>query len=168
MKTKQILLSLALGLLAMSNLQAQNLVLKLHNGTNETFAVEEIRSIKFGVCTMIINKINDDIHFWYFDDIQSYAFDGVTNVSEKQLSTNTLEIYPNPSMGNFHINYQNDKTEDIQIILFNINGKAIATIYEGQHDKENQYFWNGSIPKGMYFVRLISPSNVNTQRIVIQ
>jgi hypothetical protein len=76
-------------------------------------------------------------------------------------ATLDLSIYPNPSSSSFVVNFKLDRTENVEIAIYNIRGQKIKTIQKenlskGRYNK----FWNGNnehnriVANGVYFVRV--------------
>ena len=90
-------------------------------------------------------------------EIQVVVIPGV-NVDENQ--TDQIQVYPNPSKGNFNI----EVAEPIRFELYNGLGQLIIA---GQKD-------GGSIQiqtqqeKGVYFLRIISENGSRTEKLVIE
>jgi hypothetical protein len=81
------------------------------------------------------------------------------------LLENTFSIYPNPSNGDFIINAQLTKNENISISLYNLLGAKIQ-----QFDNVSSYPFQLSlkdVPNGSYFIKFNSGNNAVTKKIFI-
>lgn len=81
------------------------------------------------------------------------------------LLENTFSIYPNPSNGDFIINAQLTKNENVSISLYNLLGAKIQ-----QFDNVSSYPFQMSlkdVPNGSYFITFNSSNNVVTKKIFI-
>ncbi len=81
------------------------------------------------------------------------------------LLENTFNIYPNPSNGNFIINAQLTKNENVSISLYNLLGAKIQ-----QFDNVSSYPFQMSLkdlPNGSYFIKFNSGNNAITKKIFI-
>jgi len=93
-----------------------------------------------------------------------------TNADSKQLS-----CYPNPFRDQINISYQvTENKQTVVVAIFDIYGQMVAEIANGVHDAASYKInWNGNdlkgaqLPMGTYFVRMVSQSKVETQKIQI-
>lgn len=168
MRTKKKIASAIVVILSVTTISAQNLIVNLNSGASETFPIENVRSIKFGTCTMILNQMNGGVNFWYLDDITSYSFDAAASIAENNLSSEYLEVFPNPSDGLFNLNYNSSKTESIQLVIVDLNGRQIQEVYKGIHNGTSTFLWQSDVPKGIYLVQLVTETHCITQRIVVR
>ncbi len=91
-----------------------------------------------------------------------------TELSEKR-EVSSL-IYPNPTAGTFQIKF--DKLEPNQLILinlFDVNGKYIKTIFNGNLNDQNRTlsFSKGNLAKGVYFCQIQMKGFAETKKIII-
>jgi hypothetical protein len=172
MKTKNLWL-LALTLLSAIGLQAQNLVVTLTNSNTETFAVADIQSIKFGTETMILNELDGTVNTWDINDIEDYAFDGVANIHESTtIITDEVNVFPNPSSGLVHINYSSNVSGQITIAVYDVNGRLIEELFNGENQEITAISWNAKannmVQAGKYLVKITTPNKTITKPIIIQ
>jgi len=79
--------------------------------------------------------------------------------------TLSLEIYPNPSKGNFKIRSSGDDAHTYDVTIMDISGK---TILSGQLGDTRDYSFNLSgFPRGYYFVRIKSDAEAIVKRLVL-
>ncbi|MFH0895706.1 MAG: LamG-like jellyroll fold domain-containing protein [Bacteroidota bacterium] len=81
-------------------------------------------------------------------------------ISETEGKKHTL-IYPNPVKENLFVNV----TDDSEITLFELSGKAV---YNSFFKKGLQQIPVHSFSKGIYFIRIQTSANTETQKIVLQ
>jgi len=91
----------------------------------------------------------------YFDSKKLFVFlkDGISKV----------EVYPNP-FGN-SITIENNTKENVEIEIYNNCGNAIHQIRRVERS-DRLIFDLQNIPKGIYLVKIISPSGINYKKIV--
>ncbi len=147
--------------------QAQ-LIVTLNNNNTETFAISEIRSIKFISQTMNLQKNNGSISTWNISDIANYRFEGVSGLNETELNMGSMQIYPNPADGQTFISFSYPSIQHIRIEILDLVGRTLHEVYNGKHLGEQRYGWQPNVPSGMYLVRLRSENGMLTQTIVIQ
>lgn len=90
-------------------------------------------------------------------------------IQDAKNGTNAVAIYPNPSLGLFHLSFNNNKSEAYKLFVSDINGRKVyertgmsATgVNEVNLDLE-------FLPKGIYQVQLITPSINLNRKIVLR
>lgn len=149
---------------------AQNqLVVELVNGNTETFAVADIRSIKFGTSTMILNKNNGANSTWNIADIAQYHFSTSTGISENSaLRAKAIAVFPNPVSDLLEIQYINSTREQINIELLDATGRIALTVYTGTHFGKQSYKQNIDLSAGLYFCRITANGFSSTKPFIIQ
>ena len=90
---------------------------------------------------------------FYLDDIQ---IDGmIVGIEEKRVSGD-INLYPNPANSDAILEFELEKNENVNVEIFNIQGKKINEQYLGQMDAgKHQLKLNiRDIPKGVFFVKV--------------
>jgi hypothetical protein len=168
LKSLALLVTLFLGV---GGIKAQDLVVTLTNGNTESFAVANIKSIKFGASDMSLYELNGTTNIWNINDIDNYAFDGVANLEESMnISSNNLNVFPNPSSDNVTINYTSSFCGKITISVTDMNGKHAEDIYFGEHNTETEIYWKAKEknPSGKYLIKITTENKVITKPVIIQ
>ena len=147
--------------------QAQ-LIVTLTNNNTETFAVSEIRSIKFEAQTMNLQRNNGSISTWNISEISNYRFEGVSGIKEADKNIGKLKVFPNPMQEQTNIVFTSATHHQIRIELLDVLGRAVREIYIGAHVGEHTYTFQADVPKGLYLLRLSSEIGELTQSILIQ
>ena len=87
----------------------------------------------------------------------------------ESISQLEIVIYPNPSSGNFTIEFLSNKSNTLSISVVDILGKIVASeswiVYEGENRKGLDLF---SLSSGVYTVLVKNEEGVSQQRIIIQ
>jgi len=162
-----------LSLLTVFNVvNAQNLVLTLSNSSPETFAVADLRSIKFSAGAMVLSKTDGTINSWNIDDIDNYAFNEVSSITEESIfTTDELKVFPNPSSYLLQINYSSNKAEEIRIEIYDVNGKLVVPMFHGNHREVTVLNWDfkqkGMLPSGHYLIKVTTPNKIITKPVII-
>ncbi len=114
----------------------------------------------FGQGTRMLAALNGDRAAL----LTSLGCSAPTGIKEVSLE-NMFNIYPNPNNGNFIINTQLTKTENISISLYNLLG---AKIKQFDYVKSYPLQMNlNDLPNGSYFIKLNSGNNVLTKKVFI-
>jgi len=84
-------------------------------------------------------------------------------------SANNLEVYPNPLSQLSVISFQLQESQVVTIELFDINGKMVKNIVDGEFDIGSYQFDldQSGLPPGTYVVRLLSESNDATKLVTV-
>lgn len=168
LKSLALLVTLFLGV---GGIKAQDLVVTLTNGNTESFAVANIKSIKFGASDMSLYELNGTTNIWNINDIDNYAFDGLANLEESMnISSNNLNVFPNPSSDNVTIYYTSNFSGKITISVTDMNGKQVEDIYFGEHNTETEIYWKAKEknPSGKYLIKITTENKVITKPVIIQ
>jgi hypothetical protein len=151
-----------------TRLSAQvQMIVTLNNNNTETFALSEIRSLKFGTQTLNLNKSNGSISTWNLSDIANYRFVGLTGSGELKNTAGKLEVFPNPAGNQTRISFSAAHNQQISVEILDLQGKKIRNIYAGNHDGEQSFFWQVDVPKGMYLCRVATENGILTKSLII-
>lgn len=77
-----------------------------------------------------------------------------------------LKIYPNPNDGNFELVFSLSLNENIQVEIYDINGRLIEKLTEKLTDKNSISIKNENLKSGVYFVRVQSNSISETLQFI--
>jgi flagellar hook assembly protein FlgD len=84
--------------------------------------------------------------------------------------------YPNPFNPVTYIEFDASKAEPVELSVYNILGERVRTLFSGtavQGIRSNRFVWNGrdeygkTLPTGIYFYRLKTPSNILSGKMVL-
>ena len=94
-----------------------------------------------------------------------------SNVGIEDNTSNTLfSIYPNPVNSQSVIKYSVSELSDVTISMFDINGKLVSVLFDGNQpagDYTLPLSVNGKLNPGIYFVKLYTGKSQQVQRILI-
>ena len=167
-KNKKIVL-LLFAMICSLGLSAQNLVVTLNNTTVETFPIANIQSIKFGTSSMILNEFDGTVTTWNIQDINNYTFDGSSGIKDViDINKGSLTIFPNPSVGEVNIQFESEKTSIVTVEIIDANGNQIQNIFTGEHQGKETYKWNGNVPNGVYYCRILTENKTISKPIIIK
>lgn len=169
---KYLLLYLLLGIRVFS-VEAQNLVVNLANASIETFAISDIKSIKFSSQAMILQEWSGTINTWDINDIDNYTFDGLAITQENiTITTEALNVFPNPTNNKVNINYYSDSAGKISIAVYDVNGRMIEQLFNGEHDLSTEVTWgakeHSSNQAGKYFIKITTANKAISKSVIIQ
>lgn len=99
---------------------------------------------------------NGDTYFDIEEIISTTITENLTNIS--------FDFYPNPAKENINILITND-IENTQLNLIDINGKTVKSTLLRYNTNQ---LYVGDIPKGIYFIQLITQHQTLTKKLIIQ
>jgi len=144
------------------------LIVTLNNSNIETFALTDIRSIKFVQQTMTLFKNNGSVSSWSISDIDNYRFEGVSGINEQEQLIGKLEVFPNPASSQAVISFSSPINQRISIEVVDLLGKKQRDVYSGNHFGTQSYTWQVDIPKGIYVCRVSTENGIVTKSLIIQ
>ncbi len=84
-----------------------------------------------------------------------------------------MQNFPNPFNSSTSIRYQIPRTADVQILIYDLMGRQIKTLYQGEQNAGYYTIeWNGLsddnrlIPSGVYFYRMVSSDFQATEKMI--
>jgi len=165
MKQKTIILILIL-FVAIVNTKAQSIFIYFTDGKISEYPLSEVRKITFSATDMILHKKDATTFTWAISDIQKYNYSETS--SETEIKTIDALIYPNPSNGNFIINYQLKQKEFINISIISMDGKIIKNLL--LENREQGYYslhYANNLEEGIYLIKISSTNNFITKKLII-
>jgi hypothetical protein len=123
---------------------------------------------------------NDDPYNWWFMP-EAYITPGDTNVKTvipgyvSGKNENSIDVYPNPFETNVSVRLKLDKSSRVDIRIYDLSGRQMATLYNGNLDPGIHLFsWDGMLQRGsgansgVYLVVVRTPNNVMHQKIILR
>ena len=144
------------------------LIVTLNNSNIETFALSDIRSIKFVAQSMTLFKNDGSVSSWSISDIDNYRFDGVSGINKQEQPIGKLEVFPNPMSRQAVISFSSPINQRISIEVYDLLGKKQCDVYSGNHFGEQSYTWQVDIAKGIYVCRVSIENGIVTKSLIIQ
>lgn len=96
------------------------------------------------------------------DDNPTTKSDNTLSLTQSNIQT--FSIYPNPTTGHFNIEVSGAR--QIQVTIYNIQGKVMATYNDSDRA---QYCFEGSLPSGSsYYATITTESGSQTMKLVVQ
>jgi photosystem II stability/assembly factor-like uncharacterized protein len=133
-----------------------------------------------GLGDLCVNKLALNPSSWLFagtDGAAMYRWSlsvGTEEWESAPVETPGLVATPNPAVAGASIRYSLQSASEVVISVFDIQGRLVGSIDDGyQPSGEHEVWWsaddtNGSpLAPGMYFIRLVSGSDVSTGSLVL-
>ncbi len=109
--------------------------------------------------SFVSDSIDSGKSGWLIDELLLLVSNGCTGSINELSSKKTSKVYPNPVINNFVIEFENSKSQNCQLQIFNLLGEKC---FEKNHITENKILLGKNIFKfqGIYFYRIIFPNNI--------
>jgi hypothetical protein len=138
-------------------------------GTDNTYTPSECAYQAISVVDSVLTTFGDT---YRFDNIKyreatTTSVRGVVN----DLSNLTFKAYPNPATDLLQINYNAKRNERAEIRLMDMHGRTLLNQLIFMNAGENRYHLNLSkmgISGGTYILKLLSGTNTETLKVVVQ
>jgi hypothetical protein len=156
-------------LFGLADMQAQeSIYVEETNGTLTQVPLTQVQKITFSGTDMVLHKTDATTITWAIINIQKYFYDLTTNINNTISDDNDILIYPNPSNGDFKINYQIKQKGFVKISILSIEGKTIETLLS-ENKEQGSYSLNSTknLDPGTYFVTIENNNNLVTKKIII-
>jgi hypothetical protein len=162
-------LALGIGLAGSFASKAQyQMLVQSVGGTSDSYAVSDIRSIKFNDSEMFVNQNNGSVATYAIADIDQYMFAQSSAIGASETEAHTLTLFPNPAEDKIEIVYSIQHPEKITIELTDPFGRRLALIYEGVHQGKQSYKFPLQLSAGVYFCRITAEAKTINKPIVIR
>ena len=90
-------------------------------------------------------------------------------IFENNINSNELNIFPNPSNGNFTLAYTLTNSEKVSISVYDFTGKKIDVKSVNGNSGLNTLLVSGNdYAKGIYLVEIIAGDKKETKKLIIQ
>ena len=129
------------------------------SGGWDTFKTTSFSNIvlQSGMHTLRVEILGNDIDL----DYMTFVVDNITSESEVEKS-NSLNVYPNPFLNNFTLNFNSSNVSEIRII--NLEGKLIET--QTNIGNYNSITLGENLNSGIYFVEVVSATGTERVKVV--
>jgi Secretion system C-terminal sorting domain len=79
-----------------------------------------------------------------------------------------VQMYPNPTVGGINLVIEQMKNEKINIVVFDVTGKKVASLYEGKVTNDRLLVTGDltALPAGVYIIRTYSDNKLVQNRII--
>jgi len=131
------------------------LVVNEKSGAKSSFPLTNLSKLTFNSGNVIINKKDGNINGFVMSNVLYFDFSGTTSLSQINSMTNNMVLYPNPVRDMLQVRYESGSDENVQIRVFDIQGKTI--ILENMKTQTGANYINipfDSFQRGLYFCQL--------------
>jgi len=116
-------------------------------------------------------KILFEGHSGYGNDLylDNINISGPTGINENKGEDSFVNIYPNPTTGDFFVDFKSDNVKNITISIFNAIGEKIKMISLANTDLQQHISFNLSDQaKGIYFVKIETDKTTTNKVIAVK
>ncbi len=164
--SKKILLLLTvLSGLSLSS-EAQHLYVRQQNGTQQSYDIANVTSIKFAPNSVYIHKSNG-VDSYALDLVRYINFtDLMVGITDKQVKpVVSFLIFPNPAHTELNIAFETALVQNASVTVYTIDGKTAFRQLLQRNSKNYQLPISGLQP-GIYFCSIHVGANTYTQKFI--
>jgi hypothetical protein len=92
---------------------------------------------------------------------------GITSIRSNTNKEGKLSIYPNPSNGNFRINFESKGSFPINIKLIDLNGRIIKSIEDEHQNQTSIDISESQLSNGLYQISIQTDKDIWQQKVMI-
>lgn len=125
----------------------------------------------------MVNDVKQDIQleageYKIYTDVKLESPEiGLSVYGNHGFNNSNFQVYPNPTSSSTTIKFELNEPADVSIVIYDMYGKVLKTIYSGNlHTGLQEFIWNGNsensskVVNGMYFCQV----SINGSREVIK
>jgi len=164
-------------LIIASGLQSQSIVFKFTDGNTESFPLSQVRKITFSGTILNLHLTDETTESWDVNVISHYSFDNTVGLPAVNSTpvVSDMKVFPNPSSGAVTISYFLNKSSNVGLEIYDLQGKMVKKVFSSvQTAGKQKQSWNGTdengqtVGRGQYVCRLNVNGEATTQAIILQ
>ena len=168
---------LAIASLFTLGLRAQNVHFNFNDGTQQSYALQDVRKTTFTDDVMNLHLTDGTVYSWNVSTIGHYEFDELVTTGNEPQSTALapIKVYPNPTTGSLSMEYALEAETSVTIELRDMQGRIVrqmelGTQPAGQHTAQWDGTGNDGRPAaaGTYLCRVITSRVQMSRTFIIQ
>lgn len=146
--------------------QAQNLYVRQHNGIQNAYVINDVKSIKFAQGNVYVHKTSG-IDSYALNTVRYMNFtDLMVGINEQSKANNlSFSLFPNPTDNQLNISFSKNIEENGVVTLYTIDGKVAVRQLIRQGNNTFQ-FNIGNLNAGTYFCNIYLGNQSNTQKFI--
>lgn len=97
-----------------------------------------------------------------------FEYSNILQLTQKGAKQLSWQVYPNPFSDAIHLNTQNEESEDIEILVYSLQGKLVhqSTLNTVSGNSVERLSLESNLSKGVYMLVLSSPSHQEVIRLI--
>jgi len=121
---KSLLLLILLYSFGIAVVQAQNLIIRFTDGTENADQLSSLQKLSFDSGSLVISYKNGSTALYALPEIQKLYFGAITLIPDEPAATeNSMSIYPNPALNEIHL--ENIPAGTSMIFIYRMDGKLV-------------------------------------------
>lgn len=164
---KSIGVLVALLLFTTINSFGQSLFVNLTNSTTDSYLLSNVRSVTFNQNSMIVNEYNGSNTAYQITNIINYTFGSTITNLAPQVPDVDIDLFPNPITTEINISVKRKIEGQSSIKIWDVAGKLIADVYEGQLLTNQVYRFKVDAKPGNYYCTIQSSQKTISKPIII-
>ena len=139
--------------------------------------IEDSPCIDVGTAFLVIDgdtlvNMSDDMYYGEAPDMGAfeYGFSAVDSESNKfPTGFNLFPAYPNPFNSTTKITYCLPVASLMSLRLYDLSGREVRTLFDGRQQPgvHTSNLTGVALPSGLYFIRLETPGEALTQKVIL-
>jgi hypothetical protein len=168
---------LAIASLFTLGLRAQNVHFNFTDGTQQSYALQDVRKTTFTDDVMNLHLTDGTVYSWNVSTIGHYEFDELvtTGVGPQAAALAPMKVYPNPTTGRLSVDYALEADAPVSLELRDMQGRTVRIMELGtQPAGSHTAQWDGTDAQGRpaaagtYLCRIITPRVQMSRTFIIQ
>lgn len=164
---KSIGVLVALLLFTTINSFGQSLFVNLTNSTTDSYLISNVRSVTFNQNSMIVNEYNGSNTAYQITNIINYTFGSTITNLAPQVPDVDIDLFPNPITTEINISVKRKIEGQSSIKIWDVAGKLIADVYEGQLLTNQVYRFKIDAKPGNYYCTIQTSQKTISKPIII-
>lgn len=143
--------------------QAQNIEFQYTDNTKTSYDLDDVKKITFNDNLMSLHLADGSIYTRDVKTITSTKYNETTVAIEKMLDFSNeidLKLFPNPTVDKINIHCSLSQIENLEIIIYNMEGIIIVdkSWIKGENENPIYQIDISTLPKGTYLCKIIGQS----------
>lgn len=162
----KVVITITFFVFTIKSFHAQELFVKLKNGTTQQIALSTIRSITYSGNIMNVKLKNGSVQSWNVFDVAINSYRAITSVEEVKNMEKLFSLYPNPVAESLNLQFDFADGSEYEIEVHDLMGSTVLRSGKTSKGLKNLSVDVSGLPIGVYLCCLKSGSQIFTQQFV--
>ncbi len=168
MKKRTIILVVMLFVAVISTKAQQSIFVEEVGGNLTEVPLSSVQKVTFSGNDMLLYKTDGNVLTWATSNVQKYYYGLTTQVKNIESNNISCLVYPNPSKGNFNIDYQIEEKSIVIFSIFTLEGQELEKrIIDNTSYGKRTISFNMNLVPGTYIVKIQNGKNLVTKQLII-
>ena len=134
------------------------------------FAGQDTTTLYWSVAWIDTTAGQQMLYYCYADAYDLENMNCYHTSIEENLQVNSIKLFPNPTVSDFTVSFDLEKSCNVQILLCDILGKELLQFYDGfaSAGAFSRTFSTESLAKGIYFLKILIDGNSTVEKIIVE